>query len=119
MTAEATGSLPNTNNSTRTFRHEAWLWASPLKDAALVDPGLELKYSDHTRNFTVRATKGVAAWVWLEHGPGVLGNFGENAFWLGKGEEREIGFKVKSDETDGKWVGAVTVQSLWNMTLRE
>jgi beta-mannosidase len=55
----------------------------------------------------------------LEHGPGVLGNFGENAFWLGKGEEREIGFKVKSDETDGKWVREVTVQSLWNMTLRE
>jgi hypothetical protein len=26
---------------------------------------------------------------------------------------------VKSDETDGKWVGEVTVQSLWNMTLRE
>ena len=120
MTVEAIGSLPNTNpNITRTFRHEAWLWASPLKDAALVDPGLELEYSDRTRNFTVRATKGVAAWVWLEHGPGVLGNFDENAFWLGKGEEREVGFKVKSDETDGKWIGDVTVQSLWNMTLRE
>jgi beta-mannosidase len=118
MSAEATGALPNTN-TTRTFRHETWFHASPLKDAALVDPGLELEYSNHTQNFTVRATKGVAAWVWLEHGPGVLGNFGENAFWLGRGEEREVGFKVKSDETGGRWVEDVTVQSLWNMTLRE
>jgi beta-mannosidase len=57
--------------------------------------------------------------VWLEHGPGVLGNFAENAFWLGRGEEREVGFKVKSDETGGRWVDDVMVQSLWNMTLRE
>lgn len=119
MTSTATGSLPNTKNSTRTFRHEAWLHASPLKDAALVDPGLQLEYSNQTQTFTVRATKGVAAWVWLEHGPGVLGNFNGNAFWLGKDEEKEIGFRVKSDETDGRWVEEVTVQSLWNMTLSE
>jgi beta-mannosidase len=63
MSVEAIGALPNTNNkSTRTFRHETWLHASALKDAALVDPGLELEYSNHTQNFTVRATKGVAAW---------------------------------------------------------
>lgn len=119
MTAEASGSLPNTHNDTRTFRHEAWLWASTLNTAALVDPGLELEYSSSTGNFTVRATKGVAAWVWLEHGAGVLGNFGENAFWLGRGEEKEVGFKVKSDSTGGRWVEDVTVQSLWNMTLKE
>jgi beta-mannosidase len=118
MSVEATGALPNTN-TTRTFRHEAWFHASPLRDAALVDPGLELEYSNHTQNFTVRATQGVAAWVWLEHGPGVLGNFAENAFWLGRGEGREVGFKVKSDETGGRWVDDVMVQSLWNMTLRE
>jgi beta-mannosidase len=118
LSAEAIGRLPN-SNSTRTFRNENWLWTSPLKDAALVDPGLELKYSNHTGNFTVRATKGVAAWVWMEHGPGVLGNFAENAFWLGKGEEREVGFKVKDDTTGGRWVEDVTIQSLWNQTLRE
>ena len=118
MTAHALGRLPNTN-STRMFRHEAWLWASPLKDAALVDPGLELEYSNRTQNFTVRATEGVAAWVWLEHGPGVLGNFDSNAFWLGRGESREVGFKVKDDTTGGRWVEDVTVQSLWNQTLRE
>jgi beta-mannosidase len=118
LSAEAIGRLPN-SNSTRTFRNENWLWASPLKDAALVDPGLELEYSKHTGNFTVRATKGVAAWVWMEHGPGVLGNFAENAFWLGKDEKREVGFKVKEDMTGGKWVEDVTVQSLWNQTLRE
>jgi beta-mannosidase len=119
MNVDASGSLPNTVNSTRTFRHEAWLHASALRDAALVDPGLELEYSDRTRNFTVRATKGVAAWVWLEHGPGVLGNFGENAFWLGRGDEKEVVFRVKEDTTGGKWVQDVTVQSMWNMTLRD
>jgi len=118
ISAEALGRLPNTN-STLTFRTGDWLWASSLKDAALVDPGLELEYYNRTQNFIVRATKGVAAWVWLEHGPGVLGNFGENAFWLGKGEEREVGFRVKNDTTGGRWVEDVTIQSLWNQTLRE
>jgi len=118
MSLEASGALPNTN-STRKFRHEAWYHISPLKDATLVDPGLELEYSNRTQNFTVRATKGVAAWVWLEHGPGVLGNFDSNAFWLGRGESREVAFRVKEDVTGGAWVEDVTVQSLWNQTLRE
>lgn len=116
MSVSAEGKLPNTN-VTRTFKHESWFHASPLKDAALVDPGLELDYSNSTGNFTVRATKGVAAWVWLEHGAGILGNFDSNAFWLGRGEKREVGFEVKKDDTDGRWVGEVTVQSLWNQTL--
>lgn len=118
MSVEALGRLPNTNSS-RTFRHEAWYHVSPLKDAALVDPGLELEYSNRTRKFTIRATKGVAAWVWLEHGPGVLGNFDSNAFWLGRDESREVAFRVKDDTTGGRWVEDVTVQSLWNQTLTE
>jgi beta-mannosidase len=118
MSVEASGRLPNSNN-TRTFRHEAWFHASSLKDALLVDPGLELKYSNRTQNFTVRATEGVAAWVWLEHGPGILGNFGSNAFWLNCGESREVEFRVKNDTTGGRWIDEVTVQSLWNQTLKE
>ena len=118
MSVTATGNLPN-SNATRTFNHEAWFHPSPLKDASLVDPGLKLEYSDSTRNFTVSAAKGVAAWVWLEHGAGVLGNFDSNAFWLGKNESREVSFKVKNDTTGGTWVDEVTVQSLWNQTLRD
>jgi beta-mannosidase len=118
MSVTANGNLPN-SDVTRTFRHTSWFHPSALKDAMLVDPGLELKHSDSTHNFTVRATTGVAAWVWLEHGPGVLGNFGSNAFWLGRNESREVSFKVKNDTTGGKWVDEVTVQSLWNQTLQD
>jgi beta-mannosidase len=118
MSVAADGNLPN-SNVTRTFRHETWFHPSALKDAMLVDPGLELEYSNSTHNFTVRANTGVAAWVWLEHGPGVLGNFGSNAFWLGRNESREVSFKVKNDTTGGKWVEEVTVQSLWNQTLHD
>lgn len=116
MSLATTGHSPN-SNITRTFQHSSWYHASPLKDAALVDPGLELGYSNSTGNFTVRATKGVAAWVWLEHGEGVLGNFGDNGFWLKGGEEREVGFGVKWDGTGGGWVGEVRVGSLWDQTL--
>jgi beta-mannosidase len=118
MSVTAKGNTPN-SNITQTFKHESWFHPTALKDAALVDPGLELEYSDTTYNFTVRATTGVAAWVWLEHGPGVLGNFGSNAFWLGRNESREVSFKVKKDTTGGKWVNEITVQSLWNQTLQD
>jgi beta-mannosidase len=118
MSVAADGNLPN-SNVTRTFRHETWFHPSALKDAMLVDLGLELEYSNSTHNFTVRANTGVAAWVWLEHGPGVLGNFDSNAFWLGRNESREVSFKVKNDTTGGKWVEEVTVQSLWNQTLHD
>jgi beta-mannosidase len=57
--------------------------------------------------------------VWLEHGPGILGNFGSNAFWLNCGESREVEFRVKNDTTGGRWIDEFTVQSLWNQTLKE
>lgn len=118
MSVTASGHQPNSPTA-KTLKHTSWFHASPLKDASLVDPGLQLSYSNSTGNFTVRATEGVAAWVWLEHEEGVLGNFGENGFWLGKGEEREVGFRVKRDDTGGKWVGEVRVGSLWDQTLEE
>ncbi|TKA74266.1 hypothetical protein B0A49_08659 [Cryomyces minteri] len=58
------GRLSNSNTSTF-FRHENWFRPIPLSQAKLVDPGLTLSYSNSTKNFTVQATTGVAAWVWL------------------------------------------------------
>lgn len=118
MRVSAQGRLPN-SNETRVFAHENWFHASALRDAELVDPGLQLSYSNATRSFTVEATKGVAAWVWLEHPAGVLGNFEANAFWLAKGESREVGFTLKSGAEVGEWADGVTVQSVWDLTLAE
>ena len=116
MQVQTSGKLPNTNTS-RDFYHESWYHASPLNEAQLKDPGLELSYSNDTRTFSVSATTGVAAWVWLDYPSGAGLNFDSNAFWLLPGETKEVGYKVKSDSTGGKWVEDVTVQSIWNQTL--
>jgi beta-mannosidase len=116
MNITATGTLPNTND-TKTFKHE-YYFHGILGEASLVDPGLTLSYSEETGNFAVEATKGVAAWVWLDIPAGTLGNFDENAFWLVPSDgPREIGFTLKNDTSGGKWVDGVTVGSLWNNTL--
>ncbi|KAK5116350.1 hypothetical protein LTR62_007897 [Meristemomyces frigidus] len=116
MTIEAAGSLPNCN-ATRVFKHGNWFHPTALKDAQLVDPGLKLSYSSSTKNFTVEARSGVAAWVWLDYPSGAVLNFDSNAFWLLPNQTREVGYVVKSDSTNGGWIGGVTVQSLWNQTL--
>lgn len=117
LNVTATGILPNSNGSRQTFTHSNWLNPTALKDAQLVDSGLTLRYNHSSNTFTVEATKGIAAWVWLDYPGGVVVAFDSNAFWLAKGEKREIGYVVKSDTTGGKWVDGVTVQSLWNQTL--
>lgn len=116
MSVSASGSLPNTN-TTRTFRHDNWFHPTALRDAQLVDPGLQLSYSNSTQNFSVTATSGVAAWVWLDYPAGAVLNFDSNAFWLAANETREVGYTVKSDSTNGGWISGVTVESLWNQTL--
>ena len=117
MNITATGTLPNTNG-TKTFKHEYYFHCVKLGEALLVDPGLTLSFSEDTGNFTVEATKGVAAWVWLDIPAGTLGNFEENGFWLVPSDgPREVGFRLKNDTSDGKWVEGVTVGSLWNNTL--
>lgn len=117
MNITASGTLPNTNE-TRVFKHEYYFHDVRLGDVSLVDPGLALSYSEETGNFTVEATKGVAAWVWLDIPAGTLGNFDENGFWLIPSDgPREIGFTLKNDTSGGKWVERVTVGSLWNNTL--
>ncbi|KAG0651487.1 Mannanase A [Hyphodiscus hymeniophilus] len=117
MNITAAGALPNTDE-TRVFKHEYYFHDLLLGEASLVDPGLTLSYSEESGNFTVEATSGVAAWVWLDIPAGTLGNFEENGFWLVPSDgPREIGFTLKSDESGGKWVKGVTIGSLWNNTL--
>ena len=120
MRIEADGERPNAAPGVRThFAHENWFHASPLNTAQLQDPGLELTHSNQTGAFSVRATKGVAAWAWLDYPGSAVVTFEDNGFYLAKGEQREVRYRVKSDNTDGAWVDGVTVQSLWNQTLSE
>lgn len=116
LNVSAQGSLPNTN-TTRTFNHENFFHANSLAQAKLVDPGIQLSYSNDTKNFTVEATSGIAAWTWLDYPAGPLLNFDNNGFLLLPGHPKEVGYTLKSDPTDGDWVEDVTVQSLWNNTL--
>ncbi|KAK4507048.1 hypothetical protein PRZ48_000782 [Zasmidium cellare] len=116
LSVSATGSLPNTNE-TRTFKHSNWFTPTGLNEAQLTDPGLELSFSDVTGNFTVEATKGVAAYVWLDYENGPVVAFDDNGFWLGKGERREVGYTVVKNGGCGGWVDGVTVGSIWNQTL--
>ncbi|KAK8253567.1 putative beta-mannosidase [Phyllosticta capitalensis] len=111
----ADGKLPNSDKQ-QTFTHENWFHPTSLASAKLVDPGLELSYSKETQKFTVSATKGVAAWVWLDYPEGAVLYFDENAFLLLPGQSKEIGYTVKSDKTSGAWVDGVTVRSLWDNT---
>ena len=116
LNVSARGSLPNTDG-TRTFKHENFFHANSLAQAELVDPGIELSYSNDTKKFTVEATTGFAVWTWLDYPAGPLLNFDANGFILRPGEPKEIGYTLKSDPTGGDWVEEVTVQSLWNNTL--
>lgn len=101
------------------FHHETWMAASRLSAAKLQDPGLVLTYDGTQHIFTVEATKAIASWVWLDYPSGAVVEFEDNGFWLAKGEKRTIGFKVKRNDTSGRWLRGVTVQSLWNNTLAE
>lgn len=112
------GSLPNTNEST-VFTHTNFWTASSLAKAKLVDPGLRLSYSADRQTFTVTASTGIAARIWLDYPSGATVFFDDNGFWLAKGQSKEVGYDVQSDTTDGAWINGVTVQSLWNQTLAE
>lgn len=118
MRLQADGQLPNSNDSVA-FEHENWFHASPLNTAQLRDPGLELSYSNETSTFNVTATTGVSAWTWLDYPAGAVVTFDDNAFWLAKGETKKIGYRVKSDSTNGGWIDGVTVMGMWNQTLSE
>lgn len=116
MQVEAKGRMPNSNR-TQMFRHENWFTPTGLNRAQLTDPGLALSHSKTSKKFSVTAEKGVAAWVWLDYPAGAVVHFDDNGFWLLPKETRQVGYSVQSDTTDGKWVEAVTVASIWNQTL--
>lgn len=122
----ATGSLPNSKgNETTIFKYDNFFHPVPLSEAKLVDPGLVISSSSplsssnnvnaNQYKFTVKATKGVAVWVWLDYpaAPGLVGRFDDNAFLLRKGEEKEIGFRI-IEGGKGKIEDEVTVRSLWD-----
>lgn len=116
----ATGSLPNSGNETMIFKHDNFFHPVPLSEAKLVDPGLVLSSNSSSSSnanqykFTITATRGVAVWVWLDYpaAPGLVGRFEDNAFFLLKGKEKEIGFKTI--EGVGKIEDEITVRSLWD-----
>lgn len=84
-----------------------------------MDPGLEYSYDQNTQKFSVEATTGIAAWVWLDYPAGMVAHFEDNGFWVTPGVKRVIGFEVQGGNatTDGAWLRSVTAESLWNMTL--
>jgi beta-mannosidase len=114
------GVAPNDpHEKEQTYSHTSFFHPQSLQNAKLRDPGLEVSHVHGTNKFHVTATKGVAAWVWLDYPLGVQGYFSDNGFWLTPGETRNIHFTVKQDWTDGKWDSAVTYRSIWNNTLTE
>ncbi|KAI0014523.1 glycoside hydrolase family 2 protein [Xylariomycetidae sp. FL0641] len=118
MEVEAQGPLPNAKPlANTTFHHSNWFHPTALRDAQLVDPGLALTYDDSSEKYSVTATDGVAAWVWLDYGEGAVVSFDSNAFWLAAGETREVGYTVRSEgnETDNSWRDGVSVGSLYSM----
>ena len=116
METSVRGELPNTRSS-REFRHQNWFHPVPLSQAKLVDPGLRLTHLVSTKKFRVEATRGIAAWVWLDYPEGSLVHFEHNGFWLRPGLPMEVGYDVKWDMSSGAWEKKVTVQSLWDLTL--
>lgn len=98
-----------------------------MSEAKLVDPGLVFSTSSSSSSdknttaatrseykFTIKATSGVAVWVWLDYPAGLVGRFDDNAFVLWKGEEKEIGFRIIEGEAKIGWEGKTTVRSLWD-----
>ena len=116
MNLTATGSLPN-NPTPTTFTHSNFFTPTPLSSAALVDPGLTLTHNAKNKSFTVKATKGVSIWTWLDYPSGAVVRFSDNGFLLRKGESMEVTYSIATDSTNGKWTQGVTVESVFNNTL--
>ncbi|KAK7959595.1 uncharacterized protein PG986_004449 [Apiospora aurea] len=112
------GKLPN-SEEVATFHQTNWFHATPLSQANLVDPGLQLTHHEEAAMFTVTAASGVSAWTWLDTPAGVVVAFEDNGFWLTKGEPRRLGYRVIQDDTGGDWINKVTIQSLWDNTLAD
>ncbi|KAH8696012.1 glycoside hydrolase superfamily [Talaromyces proteolyticus] len=117
--------LNATSQSTlKTFTSENFWVPRYLSNATIVDPGLEIQYTGQL-TWRVRATKGVAAYVWLTDPnisneqklqAGLAGYFSDNAVFMAKGEEREFTYTLLegAEIPDDAWAQKVTVRSFWN-----
>ncbi|THC97484.1 hypothetical protein EYZ11_003018 [Aspergillus tanneri] len=111
------GRLPNSHRE-MSFTHTNYFTPAFPKDLKLVDPGLNLSYDTDSDKFTVEATRGISLFTWLNYPAGRVGYFTENAFVLVPGQRKEIQFVTQVDGEVDNWAEEVTVQSLWNQTLR-
>ncbi|KAN0064606.1 hypothetical protein ACQY0O_002235 [Thecaphora frezii] len=124
-----------TTGATRANEH--FFTPFKLRDVALRDPDLSVvdtSGADTNRqaHFEVKCRgQGVAAWVWLEHPPEVVGYFVErlgeaksseevpsNAFWMRPGETRRVTFRMapamaQTPAGDG-WKERVRIRSMWD-----
>lgn len=71
MNVTAYDQLPN-SDSVKELRRETSLLPAQLKEARLMDLGLERSYDDVMGKFIVEAKTGVAVWAWLD----IPGKFG-------------------------------------------
>ena len=115
LSMEASGHLPNNDNEIQ-FTHENYFLPVWPNQAKLVNPGLSLSYDAKTTEFTVEAKTGVALYTWLDYPAGTVGYFDTNSFFLVPGKPKKIPFSVQTDTSNGAWVKAVTVESLWDQS---
>ncbi|KAJ9138989.1 Glycoside hydrolase family 2 protein [Coniochaeta hoffmannii] len=111
----ATGT-PVSTGRTKTYMHTNYFTPTPLANAALVDPGLSVKYDRAADDFVVTASRGISVWTWLQlnlEDDAVVANFDDNAFLLRRGEGRRVKYRVLSGGSEG-WQGRVTVRSIWD-----
>lgn len=118
LDVEVQGYLPNSDKP-QNFRHQNWFHPVPLSQAKLVDPGLELSHLPNSNMFRIKATKGVASWIWLDYPAGTLVHFEKNGFWLGAGEEVDVGYTVfeGAESPSDAWIEKVTGESLYDLTV--
>ncbi len=118
MNITAIGTPPNSATS-QTYTHESYFHLWHLNQVQLPDPGVSLDYNPATQKFTVKATKGVGVFVWLDFPEGCARKFDENAFWLIPGDGgKQVGYRLKEDksQTNRSWTESVTIRSLWDNT---
>ncbi|KIJ51534.1 glycoside hydrolase family 2 protein [Sphaerobolus stellatus SS14] len=94
----------------------------PLKNAALVDPKIQITAKSNMM-FTLSAKGGVSAWTWLDHPAGTVGYFLDpatnkplNGFYLIPGEDRTVGFFQNMELSKNKKPNPkdFVVRSIWN-----
>ncbi|PTB36166.1 glycoside hydrolase family 2 protein [Trichoderma asperellum CBS 433.97] len=98
------------------YTHSAFFHPQSLRLSSIADPGLVMAklIRGNRAQFKITATKGVAAWVWLDYPTTVRGYFDQNGFWLNKGESRTVTFSVWDDWSNGDWINDVVLRSIYD-----